>query len=245
MNRTVTSVSKSSQLFVDSAAAVFVISAEDIRRSGTTLLPEVLRLAPGLHVARISSNQWAITARGFNGRFSNKLLVLVDGRTVYTPIFSGVYWEGAGPPARRHRAYRDHSWPGREPVGLERGQWRHQHHSQDSCEHARQPGRRRRRRARGSRGRLALRRAGCRENRFSPLQPLRHTRWPARRERWRCRGRLVRASWRIPGRLAGVEQRFRHHRGGSVSARRGKGASRCRQAPAKRRVCSTGAISQG
>ena len=71
-----------------------MIDAEDIRRSGTTLLPEVLRLAPGLHVARISSNQWAITARGFNGRFSNKLLVLVDGRTVYTPIFSGVYWEG-------------------------------------------------------------------------------------------------------------------------------------------------------
>lgn len=94
MESEVTSVSRSSQEFADSPAAVFVISAEDIRRSGVTLVPELLRLAPGLHVARISSNQWAITTRGFNGRFSNKLLVLVDGRTVYTPIFSGVFWEG-------------------------------------------------------------------------------------------------------------------------------------------------------
>ena len=94
MDEQVTSVSKTSQSLIDSAAAVFVVSDEDIRRSGATLVPELLRLVPGLHVARVSSNQWAITARGFNGRFSNKLLVLVDGRTVYTPIFSGVYWEG-------------------------------------------------------------------------------------------------------------------------------------------------------
>lgn len=93
MNRQVTSVSKTTQRFADSAAAVFVLSDDDIRRSGVTTLPEALRLVPGLHVARIDANQWAITSRGFNGRFANKLLVLVDGRTVYTPIFSGVYWE--------------------------------------------------------------------------------------------------------------------------------------------------------
>ena len=93
MNREVTSVTRSAQKLSDSAAAVFVISQDDIRRSGVTELPEVLRLVPGLHVARLNSSQWAITARGFNGQFANKLLVLVDGRTVYTPIFSGVYWE--------------------------------------------------------------------------------------------------------------------------------------------------------
>ncbi|MEE4376421.1 MAG: TonB-dependent receptor [Candidatus Competibacteraceae bacterium] len=93
MNREVTSVSRTSQKLFDSAAAVFVISQEDIRRSGVIELPEVLRLVPGLYVARLNANQWAITARGFNGQFANKLLVLIDGRTVYTPIFSGVYWE--------------------------------------------------------------------------------------------------------------------------------------------------------
>jgi iron complex outermembrane receptor protein len=93
MSREVTSVSKTTQRFADAAAAVFVLSNDAIRRSGVTTLPEALRLVPGLHVARIDANQWAITSRGFNGRFANKLLVLVDGRTVYTPIFSGVYWE--------------------------------------------------------------------------------------------------------------------------------------------------------
>ena len=89
----VISVTKKPQELADSAAAVFVISQEDIRRSGVTSIPEALRMAPGLQVARISSNKWAITSRGFNGFFANKLLVLMDGRSVYTPAFSGVYWD--------------------------------------------------------------------------------------------------------------------------------------------------------
>ncbi len=92
MNMQVTSVSKRTQKVADAAAAVFVITQEDIRRSGATSIPEALRLVPGLEVARIDSNKWAIASRGFNGRFDNKLLVLIDGRSVYTPLFSGVYW---------------------------------------------------------------------------------------------------------------------------------------------------------
>src|SRR6266404_5140100 len=92
MNMQVTSVSKRTQKVADAAAAIFVITQEDIRRSGATSIPEALRLVPGLEVARIDENKWAIGSRGFNGRFSNKLLVLIDGRSVYTPLFSGVYW---------------------------------------------------------------------------------------------------------------------------------------------------------
>lgn len=89
----VTSVSKKAQALSDAPAAVFVITNEDIKRSGVTSVPEALRMAPGVDVARINSSNWAITARGFNGRFANKLLVLVDGRTVYSPAFAGVYWD--------------------------------------------------------------------------------------------------------------------------------------------------------
>ncbi len=89
----VTSVSKRPQSLSDAAAAVFVISNEDLRRSGATSIPDALRMVPGINVARIDANKWAVTARGFNGRFANKLLVLVDGRSIYSPSFSGVYWE--------------------------------------------------------------------------------------------------------------------------------------------------------
>jgi iron complex outermembrane receptor protein len=89
----VTSVSKRVQRLSDVAASVFVISAEDIRRSGATSLPEALRLAPNLQVARADANQYAITARGFNAVLANKMLVLIDGRTAYSPLFSGVFWE--------------------------------------------------------------------------------------------------------------------------------------------------------
>ncbi len=89
----VVSISRKAQSVKGSAAAVFVISAEDIRRSGVHTIPEALRLAPGLNVARINSSFWAITSRGFNSRFANKLQVLVDGRSIYSPMFSGVYWE--------------------------------------------------------------------------------------------------------------------------------------------------------
>jgi len=72
---------------------VFVITQEDIRRSGLTSIPELLRMVPGLTVAQIDANKWAITARGFNERLADKMLVLMDGRTVYDPLSSGVYWD--------------------------------------------------------------------------------------------------------------------------------------------------------
>src|SRR5690606_23196849 len=75
------------------AAAVHVISAEDIRRSGATNLPEALRMAPGVHVARFANNRWSVSIRGFGGRYANKLLVLQDGRSLYSPVYSGVFWE--------------------------------------------------------------------------------------------------------------------------------------------------------
>jgi iron complex outermembrane receptor protein len=93
MDVEVVSVSKRAEPISSAAAAVFVLTREDLRRSGATTIPEALRLVPGLQVARIDANKWAISARGFNGRFANKLLVLLDGRTVYTPLFSGVLWD--------------------------------------------------------------------------------------------------------------------------------------------------------
>jgi iron complex outermembrane receptor protein len=89
----VTSVSKKEQSLAETAAAAFVIQAEEIRRSGASNIPEALRLAPGVQVAAIGNNKWAISIRGQADRFSNKLLVLVDGRSVYSPFFSGVIWE--------------------------------------------------------------------------------------------------------------------------------------------------------
>lgn len=93
LNVQVISVSRKSQRVADSAAAVYVLSGEDIQRSGATSVPEALRMVPGLDVARLGSDRWAVSARGFNGRFANKLLVLVDGRSVYSKLFSGVFWE--------------------------------------------------------------------------------------------------------------------------------------------------------
>lgn len=92
-NVVVTTVSGRAQPLSQAAASIYVISAQDIRRSGATSLPEALRLAPNLQVARVDANQYAISARGFNNVLANKLLVLIDGRTVYSPLFSGVFWE--------------------------------------------------------------------------------------------------------------------------------------------------------
>lgn len=93
MDIEVTSVGKKSQNLSNSATAIHVITNEDIKRSGATNIPDALRMVPGITVARIDSNKWAVSARGFAGRFANALLVLIDGRSVYTPAFSGVYWE--------------------------------------------------------------------------------------------------------------------------------------------------------
>lgn len=92
MNVEVTSVSKKAESKQLAAAAVTVITAEDLRRGGFTSVPEALRVVPGLQVARIDANRWAISIRGFRQEFSNKLLVMIDGRSIYTPLFGGVVW---------------------------------------------------------------------------------------------------------------------------------------------------------
>jgi iron complex outermembrane recepter protein len=89
----VTSVSKRAEPLADAPASIFVITGEDIRRSGVTSLPEALRLAPNLLVARSSSGGYSISARGFNNAAGNKVLALIDGRTIYSPLFSGVFWD--------------------------------------------------------------------------------------------------------------------------------------------------------
>jgi len=92
-NVEVTTASKEPAQVWQTPAAIYVITQEDIRRSGATSIPEVLRLAPGVEVARTDSDHWAVGVRGFGGQFSKSLLVLIDGRSVYTPLFAGVYWQ--------------------------------------------------------------------------------------------------------------------------------------------------------
>ena len=93
MNLEVTSVSRRPEKISQTAAAIQVITSEDIRRSGATTLPEVLRLASNLEVAQVDASEWAISARGFNNTLANKMLVLIDGRSVYTPLHAGVFWD--------------------------------------------------------------------------------------------------------------------------------------------------------
>ena len=97
-NVNISSVSKTSEALADAPAAVFVITHDDIVRSGATTIPEILRLAPNLYVAQMTGSNYTITARGLSGNqhdqnFTNKLLVMIDGRSVYTPLYSGVYWD--------------------------------------------------------------------------------------------------------------------------------------------------------
>lgn len=94
----VTSVAKKEQSLSNAGAAVFVISQEDIRRSGATNIPDLLRMVPGVDVARVNASTWAISIRGFNDVFANKVLVLVDGRSVYNPMTSGVVWSAQDVP---------------------------------------------------------------------------------------------------------------------------------------------------
>lgn len=93
MNVEITSVSKRPEKFTEAASAIQVITQDDIRRSGASSIPEALRLAANLQVAQVNSSQWAISARGFNNVLANKLLVMIDGRTVYTPLYAGVFWD--------------------------------------------------------------------------------------------------------------------------------------------------------
>ena len=93
MQLEVTSVSRHEEPLFRAASAITVLTADDIARSGATNIPDLLRSVPGMNVAQINANTWAVSARGFNGQYANKMLVLVDGRTVYNPVFSGVYWD--------------------------------------------------------------------------------------------------------------------------------------------------------
>ncbi|HXZ12721.1 MAG TPA: TonB-dependent receptor [Candidatus Sulfotelmatobacter sp.] len=93
MNMEVTSVSKKEQKLSRTASAIFVITQEDIRRSGATNIPDLLRMVPGMDVGQINGSTWAISSRGFNSQFSNKLLVMIDRRIVYTATFAGVFWD--------------------------------------------------------------------------------------------------------------------------------------------------------
>lgn len=97
MDIEVTSVSRRPEKLSETVSAIQVITQEDIRRSGATSLPEALRLASNLEVAQVDSHQWAISARGFNNTTANKMLVLIDGRTVYTPLYAGVFWDVQDP----------------------------------------------------------------------------------------------------------------------------------------------------
>jgi outer membrane receptor protein involved in Fe transport len=92
-NIEVTSESKKPVKVSRTPAAVYVLTQDDIRRSGATSIPEALRLVPGVEIARIDSGKWSVGVRGFGSRLSRSVLVLIDGRTVYTPLFAGVYWE--------------------------------------------------------------------------------------------------------------------------------------------------------
>ena len=89
----VTTQSKAPVQVWKTAAAIYVITQDDIRRSGATTIPEALRLAPGVEVARITGNKWSVGIRGFGSRLSRSVLVLMDGRSVYTTLLAGTYWE--------------------------------------------------------------------------------------------------------------------------------------------------------
>src|ERR1700716_1620129 len=89
----VTTASKRPVKVSRTPAAIYVVTQEDIRRSGATRIPEALRLVPGVEVARIDSNTWSLGVRGFGSALSRSVLVLIDGRSVYTPLFAGVYWQ--------------------------------------------------------------------------------------------------------------------------------------------------------
>ena len=93
LNTEIITASRGAQKLSDAPNAVYVLTAEDIKRSGAVDIPEVLRLVPGIDVAAIYGNSYAVSARGFNDRFAQRMLVMIDGRSIYTSFFGGVFWE--------------------------------------------------------------------------------------------------------------------------------------------------------
>jgi iron complex outermembrane recepter protein len=98
LNMEVTSASRKLETLSEAAAAIFVVTSEDIRRGGFSSVPDALRIVPGLHVAQQSAHIWLVSARGFSNLFNAKMLVLIDGRLAYTPTFGGVWWDVQDPP---------------------------------------------------------------------------------------------------------------------------------------------------
>jgi iron complex outermembrane receptor protein len=127
MKIVVTSVSKKQQSISPTASAVFVITQEEILLSGETNIPDLLRMIPGLDVTQINASKWPISARGFNGQYSNKLPVLIDGRTGYKPLLSGVFWDTENIQLEDIGRIEVICGVG-ATVGSECGQRRHQHH---------------------------------------------------------------------------------------------------------------------
>ena len=117
MNIEITSAAKKEQRAEDVPAAVFVITQDDIRRSGLRSLPELFRLVPGMQVAQVNASKWAVSVRGFNDLFSNKLLVLIDGRSILQPRLLRRVLGRRRPAAAGHRPDRSHSRPRRQPSG--------------------------------------------------------------------------------------------------------------------------------
>ena len=132
----VTTPSKQPVKAFQTPSAIYVITGEDIRRSGATSIPEALRLAPGVEVAQIDANKWSIGIRGFGSRLTRSVLVLIDGRTVYTPLFARHLLGGAGHTDGRYRPDRSDPRPRRHHLGAERRQRRDQHHHQGHAIHA-------------------------------------------------------------------------------------------------------------
>jgi iron complex outermembrane receptor protein len=120
MNIDVTSASKREQKVSSVAAAIHVVTQEDIRRSGATSIPDLLRMVPGVDVAQVSGGQWAVSVRGFNNIRANKLLVLIDGRSIYDPAFSGTYWNAQDVPlsttSSESRSFADRALPSGAPT---------------------------------------------------------------------------------------------------------------------------------
>jgi iron complex outermembrane receptor protein len=99
MNIQVTSASKKAENISAAPAAIFVITGDDIRRGGFSSIPDALRTVPGLHVAQQNAHVWQVAARGLSNVFNNEMLVLIDGRVVYTPSFGGAWWDVQDPPS--------------------------------------------------------------------------------------------------------------------------------------------------
>ena len=137
MDVEITSVSRTEESLRDAAAAVSVVGRDTIRRSGATSVPDALRLVPGIHVGEQTAATWAVSARGFSSVTSEKLLVMSDTRSIYTPLFSGVFWDSQDYLLEDLERIEVIRGPGATLWGTQRGQRRHQHHHAQRARHAR------------------------------------------------------------------------------------------------------------